>query len=146
MKITEGQKAPDFELTDQNGVVQKLSSYKGSWVLLFFYPKDFTPGCTKQVCNLRDNFDELSKYTKIIGISIDSSESHKRFIQKHELSFPLLSDTKKEVIKLYDSSGLLTAKRNTFLINPEGNIEKIYLKVSPTHQSEDILEFFNNIS
>ena len=144
MKLKEGQQAPDFELMDPNGALQTLTSYLGSWVVLFFYPRDFTPGCTKQVCNLRDHFDELSKYTKIIGISSDSNESHKKFSDKHKLSFPLLSDTEKKVINLYDSKGIIKTKRNTFLINPEGKIEKIYDKVDPTSQSEVVLEFFQS--
>jgi len=99
-------KTIDFSLTDQNGKVHKLSSYRGSWVLLYFYPKDDTPGCTKEACGFRDSLNELKKHNVVVlGVSADSVSSHQKFSQKYNLNFPLLSDEKKEVIKAYGVFG-----------------------------------------
>jgi len=142
-------KAIDFSLTDQNGKVHKLSSYRGSWVLLYFYPKDDTPGCTKEACGFRDSLNELKKHNVVVlGVSADSVTSHQKFAQKYNLNFPLLSDEKKEVIKAYDAwgkkkfmgkefEGIL---RVSFLINPEGDIVKKYDKVKPEIHAEEVLE------
>jgi len=101
-KIKEGQSAIDFTLPDQNGKLHKLSEYKGRWILLYFYPKDDTPGCTKEACAIRDAFPNFKKLQAIVfGISVDSVESHKKFAQKYNLPFTLLSDEKKEVVKKY---------------------------------------------
>jgi peroxiredoxin Q/BCP len=142
-------KAIDFSLTDQNGKVHKLSSYRGSWVLLYFYPKDDTPGCTKEACCFRDSLNELKKHNVVVlGVSADSVSSHQRFAQKYNLNFPLLADEKKEVIKAYGAwgkkkfmgkefEGIL---RVSFLINPEGDIVKKYDKVKPEIHAGEVLE------
>jgi peroxiredoxin Q/BCP len=142
-------KAIDFSLTDQNGKVHKLSSYRGSWVLLYFYPKDDTPGCTKEACGFRDSLNELKKHNLVVlGVSADSVTSHQKFAQKYNLNFPLLADEKKEVIKAYGAwgkkkfmgkefEGIL---RVSFLINPEGDIVKKYDKVKPEIHAGEVLE------
>jgi peroxiredoxin Q/BCP len=132
-------KAPDFTLPDEKEREHKLSEYSGNWVLLYFYPKDFTPGCIKEACSLRDNFEKLKDKIKIIGISADSVESHKKFSQKYTLPFMLLSDPGRNVIKLYGATGLIFAKRVSFLINPKGVIEKVYDKVNPETHADEIL-------
>ena len=150
-KIEVGKMAPDFELPDQNGKLHKLSDYRGKTVLLYFYPKDDTPGCTKEACSIRDsqsNFKNLT--TVVLGVSVDSVESHKKFAEKYGLPFPLLSDEKKEVVKLYgvwgkkEAAGLkhqeLGTLRSSFLIDPEGKIAKIYEKVKPEIHAEEVLE------
>lgn len=132
------QKAPDFTLPDHTGVMHTLSAYQGSWVLLYFYPKDDTPGCTKEACSLRDVTDTYKKNNIVIlGVSKDSSLSHEKFITKYSLPFTLLSDTKSEVIDMYHADGILLPKRISYLISPTGEIAKIYTKVTPeTHATE----------
>ena len=149
MKLTEDSKAPDFELPDQNGKIHKLSDYKGKWVLLYFYPKDDTPGCTKEACTIRDSFPKFGKLNiTVLGISKDSVVSHKKFEQKYNLPFALLSDEQKEVINLYGVWGekkfmgktYQGIHRTSFLINPEGTIAKIYEKVKPETHAEEVLK------
>jgi len=141
-------KATDFTLLDQNGKEHSLSGHKGKWVVLYFYPKDDTPGCTKEACSFRDSFRELQKMgVQILGISKDSVASHKKFAEKYNLNFPILSDESKEIVKAYKSWGKKKFMgrefegtiRNTYLINPTGEIVKFYEKVNPlTHASEII--------
>ena len=103
MKLKVGQKAPDFTLPDQTGKTHKLSTYKGKWVLLYFYPKDDTPGCTKEACGIRDEFPKFKKMDAVVfGVSADSVERHKKFADKYKLPFTLLSDEDKKVLKLYE--------------------------------------------
>ena len=135
--LKKGDSAPDFTLSDSEGKTHKLSDYKNQWVLLYFYPKDFTSGCIKEACEFRDNFEKLKKIVKIIGVSADSVESHKKFSEKYTLPFTLLSDKERKVINLYGATGLIFTKRVSFLINPSGIIEKVYNNVDPkTHASE----------
>ena len=132
--------APDFSLPDENGETHSLEEYRGSWVLLYFYPKDDTPGCTKEACSLRDYALEYEQNDLIvIGISKDSGESHQKFISKYKLPFTLLSDEKSKVIKMYGADGSIGTKRISYLIDPEGIIEKIYLKVEPEKHAEQVL-------
>lgn len=142
----------DFSLPDQNGKIHKLSDYKGHWVVLYFYPKDDTPGCTKEACNFRDSYRQLTKLgVQILGVSKDSVKSHKKFAEKYDLNFPILSDETKEVIKKYKAWGVKKFMgrefegilRTTYLINPQGKIEKIYEKVNPLIHSGEILEYLN---
>jgi len=139
----------DFSLTDQNGQTHKLSSYQGKWVLLYFYPKDNTPGCTKEACGFRDSLNDLKEHNVfVLGVSADSVSSHQKFSQKYQLNFPLLSDEKKEVIKAYGAwgkkkfmgrefEGIL---RISFLINPKGEIVKKYDKVKPEIHAKEVLK------
>ncbi len=145
-----GDKAPNFSLRDQNNLTHKLNDYKGNWVVLYFYPKDGTPGCTTQACDFRDAVKRIiASKSVVFGVSLDSVESHKLFSDKNKLPFSLLSDETGEVAKLYDSLRNLlvykTAKRNTFIINPKGLVAKIYLSVNPKNHSEMILNDLDNL-
>jgi peroxiredoxin Q/BCP len=142
-------KAKNFELPDQNGEVHKLSDYKGKWIVLYFYPTDDTPGCTKEACNFRDSINKFNKLgVVILGISKDSVASHKKFADKYKLNFTILSNETKDVIKKYKSWGIKKFMgrefegtiRNTYLINPKGEIVKFYEKVNPLTHSEEILK------
>lgn len=138
-----GDAAPDFTLLDEQGKTHTLSDYRGQKVVVYFYPKDDTPGCTKEACNFRDHFVEFNnRNIKILGISYDSAESHRRFKEKFDLPFTLLSDEDKKVAELYGSAGLFVPKRVTFLIDEEGRIVHIYEKVDVTTHGEEILKFF----
>lgn len=142
--LTIGQLAPDFPpeggLPDQDGKVHKLSDYRGKWVLLYFYPKDDTPGCTAEACALRDNLPRFKDIDAVVlGVSTDSVASHRRFADKYGLPFTLLSDERKEVVDLYGVQGPVFTNRTSFLINPTGNIAKIYEKVKPEVHAEQVL-------
>ena len=131
-----GDTAPSFSLEDQNSLTHQLGDYTGKWVVLYFYPKDDTPGCTTQACDFRDAVKRIiASKSVVFGISLDSVESHKKFSDKNNLPFSLLSDNKGKVAKQYNSLnnflGYKSAKRNTFIISPEGKIAKIYLSVDP---------------
>ena len=141
-----GDAAPDFNLIDQNGKEHKLSDYFGEKIVVYFYPKDDTPGCTKEACSIRDNFTQFKENNIIVfGISYDSPRSHKKFAEKYNLPFILLSDSAKSVARLYNSKGLFMAKRNTFLIDKEGKILKIYKKVDVSTHTENILNDFSKL-
>src|SRR3972149_7738615 len=144
--LKKGDKAPDFKLADQNGKLHSLADYKGSWLLIYFYPKDFTSGCTTEACSLRDNFSRIKDKLQLVGVSADSVESHKNFIEKYNLPFTLLSDPERKAIKSYGTNGLIFAKRTSFLINPQGTIEKIYEKVDPTTHAEEILKDISSLT
>ena len=163
MKLSVGDKAPEFTLPDQDGKNHSLSDYKGGWFLLYFYPKDNTEGCTKEACMLRDDFFGFSAKggsasggkklkVKIVGVSVDSVKSHKKFAQEYKLPFTLLSDEKKEVVNSYGVWGeksmygkkYMGILRTSFLINPKGKIEKVYEKVSPAEHSKEVLEDLKN--
>ncbi|MBI3274334.1 MAG: thioredoxin-dependent thiol peroxidase [Candidatus Colwellbacteria bacterium] len=141
-------KAPKFSLSDQNGRVHSLSENKGKWVLLYFYPKDDTPGCTKEACSIRDGWPAFKKLNCVVwGVSADSIKSHKNFSDKHKLPFTILSDENKEVINLYGVWGkkkfmgreYMGIKRISFLIDPEGFIYKIYKYVKPADHASEVL-------
>ena len=144
MKLTEEEDAPFFEGVDQDGEMHSLEDYSGKNLLLYFYPRDNTPGCTKEACSIRDNFALFEENNIIVfGISYDSPSSHKKFSEKYNLPFILLSDSAKSVATLYNSKGLFMAKRNTFLINEEGKIFKIYKNVNVSTHTESILNDFS---
>lgn len=146
-----GDKAPAFNAKDQNGNDISLSDYLGKKVVIYFYPKDNTPGCTAQACNLRDNYSELIKKGIIVlGVSADSEKSHQKFIDKYDLPFPLLADVDKNLINLYgiwgpkkflgkSFDGII---RTTFLINEEGDIAGIIEKPKTNDHTREILEIF----
>lgn len=147
---TVGAKAPTFSLPDQDGVVHTLGDYAGSWLLLYFYPKDDTPGCTIEACTIRDQFKDFKKIgAKVIGISTDSVKSHKKFADAYELPFTLLADEHKEMVGEYGVFGekkfmgrtYMGVSRTSFLVDPEGKIAKVYEKVKPlTHAAEVIAD------
>ncbi|MDM7323979.1 MAG: thioredoxin-dependent thiol peroxidase [Thermus sp.] len=141
--------APDFALPDQDGRVHRLSDYRGRWVVLYFYPKDDTPGCTKEACGFRDRMGDLKALGAVVlGVSADDVESHKRFAEKYSLNFPLLADPERKAILAYGAWGKknLYGKvregvlRQTFLIDPEGRIAKVWRKVSPERHAEEVAE------
>lgn len=140
--------ATDFSLPDQNGKIHTLAGYRGTWVVLYFYPKDDTPGCTKEACSFRDETAEFTKRgVAILGVSKDSVASHKKFADKYHLNFPLLSDESLAMIKAYNAWGEKKfmgrvfdgVLRNTYLINPKGEIAKVYEKINPLVHSEELL-------
>jgi len=136
--IKQGDQAIDFLAIDQNNQEHKLTDYRGNWVLLYFYPKDNTPGCTKEACAIRDVFSEFKKANVIVlGVSKDSVNSHQKFAQKYQLPFILLVDKDKEISKQYQADGLF--KRISYLINPQGYIAKIYPKVKPEEHAHEVL-------
>ena len=138
-------KAKDFKLSDQNGVFHTLADYRGKWLVMFFYPKDFSPGCTTQVCSYRDFISEIkAKGAEVVGVSMDSVESHKKFHDEHHLNFDILSDEAGMAVKTYGVTignyGLIKiAKRTTFLIDPNSEIIKTYEDVDPTKDARNIL-------
>jgi thioredoxin-dependent peroxiredoxin len=147
--LANGTKAPEFELVDQDNKKQALKDYLGRWVVVYFYPKDNTPGCTKEACNFRDSYQQLlSKKVVILGISKDSVESHLKFAQKYQLNFPLLADPDKKVIKVYGAWGVKKfmgrefegVRRITYLIDLKGMIYKGFEKVNPLIHAQEILK------
>ena len=143
-----GDKAPNFSLQDQNNITHTLSDYEGQWVVLYFYPKDDTPGCTTQACDFRDAVKRIiASKSVVFGLSLDSVASHKLFAEKYNLPFSLLADETGEVSELYDSLHWLKShsKRNTFIVNPKGNIAKIYLSVDPKTHSEMVLSDLDSL-
>lgn len=147
-------KAIDFNLPDQNGKIHKLTDYKGKWIVLYFYPKDDTPGCTKEACNFRDSFREIQKLgVQILGVSKDSVTSHKKFAEKYSLNFPILSNEAKEVIKAYGAWGekkfmgrtFEGTLRKTYLIDNKGEVRKIYDNVNPLNHASEVVEDIRNL-
>ena len=143
-----GTVAPEFCLKDQEGIVHRLSQYRQKWVLVYFYPKDNTPGCTKQACALRDADPDLSSLGAVVlGVSVDSVASHKKFAQKYGLTFPLLADEDKEVVRAYGVWGKKKFMgreydgifRTSFLVHPNGTIEKVYEQVKADRHAEMVL-------
>ncbi len=148
-QLKEGDKAPAFEGKNQDGKTIRLNDFKGKKVVLYFYPKDNTPGCTEEACNLRDNYAELSeKGFEVIGISPDSEKSHIKFRGKHKLPYNLISDSEKKILKDYGAWGEKSmygkffkgVLRTTFIINEEGVIEKVFTKVNTKDHARQILE------
>ena len=140
-----GQPAPEFALLDQHSTTHSLENYRGQWVVLYFYPKDDTPGCTKEACAFRDDYRTLSaQNTQVLGVSVDSKDSHAEFAEKYSLPFPLLADPKGLTAKKYQSlmslGPIKFAKRHTFIIDPKGITRQIYRKVDPASHSDQILD------
>lgn len=139
--------APDFRLPDQDNKMHALADYHGSWLVLYFYPKDDTPGCTKEACNFRDIREDIEQLAAVVGVSTDSVASHKKFSEKYHLNFTLLSDPTHEVIAAYGSWGprkfmgkeFLGTHRNTFIISPDGAIAKAYMGVDPKVHASQIV-------
>jgi peroxiredoxin Q/BCP len=146
-----GMPAPAFSLQDQNAVQRTLADYRGHWVVLYFYPKDDTPGCTTEACHFRDDYFEIKKLgADILGVSVDSEKSHAAFATKFSLPFPLLADINGVVSKQYGALWgmwpLRFARRHTFLINPDGNIAKIYRDVDPDKHSDELIAAIKELS
>jgi peroxiredoxin Q/BCP len=142
---TVGKPAPDFTLTTGEGNQVSLKDYRGKWVVLYFYPKDFTGGCTMEAHNFQRDIAQYEPlHAVVLGVSVDSAQSHKEFCAKEGLNFKLLADTEAKVATEYgstmDHAGHTYAARNTFLINPKGEVAKVFLKVDPTTHSTDVLK------
>jgi len=149
MAVNVGDKAPSFKLKNQDAKLISLADLKGKPIVLYFYPKDDTPGCTKEACNFRDEFPKFGKMkAEIIGVSIDSVESHKKFANKYKLPFNLLSDEKKEVVEKYGvwqeksmyGKKYMGIVRTTFIIDTEGKINKIFPKVKVEEHNNEVME------
>jgi peroxiredoxin Q/BCP len=148
-QLQAGDKAPDFKGFNQNGETVQLSDFAGKKLILFFYPKDNTPGCTAEACNLRDNFDALrEKGFELLGVSPDSQKKHQNFINKFELPFPLLADTEQEVLNAFGVWGeksmygrtYMGVFRTTFIIDENGIIQHVFTKVKTKDHTNQILE------
>lgn len=153
--LTVGDKAPDFSLPDQNGVVHTLNEVRGSFALLYFYPKDATPGCTVEAQTIRDSFPDFGALSvKVFGISADSVASHKKFADKHNLPFTLLADTEKDMVRAYGVWGTKKLMgreydgihRTSFLIAPDGTIAKVYEQVKPAEHAAQVLRDVKELS
>ncbi len=147
-----GAKAPSFETIDQDGNSVKLDDFKGKKVVLYFYPKDDTPGCTKEACAFRDNLPKFDKLNvEVLGVSVDNQKKHKKFADKYELSFKLLVDEEKIIVQKYKVWGLkkmmgreyMGTNRVTYIIDENGKIMKVYPKVKPEKHAEEILQDIN---
>lgn len=147
--LTAGDKAPEFTATDQNGKAVSLSDYKGKTVVLYFYPKDDTPGCTAEACDFRDNYQFLSSQGyEVIGVSTDDEKSHKRFETKYSLPFTLIADADQHIVNSYGvwveknmyGKKYMGTQRTTFIINPEGNISHVISKVDTKNSSQQVLD------
>ena len=143
-QVVVGQPAPEFELPDQDGQLHSLEDYRDRWVVLYFYPKDETPGCTTEACEFRDNiFEYREMNAQILGVSLDDVESHKSFAENHNLPFPLLADSEGIAAEAYGVktkfAGMTVAKRQTFIIDPTGKVAKHYEKVKPETHSAEVL-------
>ena len=149
--LKEGDKAPDFKVRDADGNLVKLSAFRGQKVVLYFYPKDDTPGCTREACSFRDSHSKLTRRgIKVLGVSLDSEASHKKFAAKYDLPFTLLSDPERSVSEAYGTYGekkfmgrtYMGLHRMTFLIDEKGRIKKIFNKVKPEGHADEVLEAF----
>ena len=147
--LKEGDLAPSFTATNQNGETVSLSDYKGKNVILYFYPKDDTPGCTAEACSFRDNYQAmLGKGFEVIGVSTDDEKSHKKFVNKYSLPFALIADTDKSIVEAYGvwveksmyGKKYMGTARTTFIINPEGVIVKVIDKVDTKNSSQQIID------
>ncbi|MBS13089.1 MAG: thioredoxin-dependent thiol peroxidase [Gemmatimonadetes bacterium] len=149
MRLAEGDKVPAFKLPDQEGTVHELKEYEGKWVVIYFYPKDNTPGCTKEACNFRDNIKPIEKLgAEVIGVSTDSVKKHSNFVAKYDLPFTLLADEEQKMVNDYGVWGLkkfmgreyMGTNRMTFIVDPKGKIAKVYPKVKAATHGEEVLE------
>jgi peroxiredoxin Q/BCP len=151
IQVKEGEKAPDFALQDQEGKTVRLSDYKGKgWVVLYFYPKDDTPGCTKEACSFRDNLNQFqSLNTTVLGVSVDDIRSHKKFSEKFNLNFSILSDTEYQACRRYGTLssmlGIKLAHRSTFIIDPDGIIQKVFPNVQPKDHAVEVAQALEDL-
>ena len=149
MRPAIGKAALKFTLADQEGKMHSLKDYLGKFVLLYFYPKDDTPGCTKEACSMRDNLSKFKKLdAQVLGVSIDTVKSHAKFAKKFDLTFPILADEQKELVEAYDVWGkkkfmgreYMGTYRVSFLIDPKGKIVKIYDPVKPEQHADEVMK------
>lgn len=151
-ELSEGQMAPDFTANDQNGKSTSLSDFSGNDLILYFYPKDDTPGCTAEACSFRDNYQSLlAQGFRVLGVSTDDEKSHQKFITKYNLPFPLISDTDKKIVEAYGvwieknmyGKKYMGVARKTFIIDKNGMIKKIIGKVDTNNSSQQVLDLLN---
>ena len=137
-----GDTAPELKLKDQHGNLVFLRDYAGRWVVLYFYPKDDTPGCTREACNFRDGSERLAAFNvQVLGVSVDSRESHENFARKFKLNFPVLADRTKKITRAYGALAFYRlARRMTFIIDPQGKIRKIFKSVNPKIHVEEVAQ------
>ncbi len=141
-----GSEAPDFELKNQSEQSVKLSDYRGKVVVLYFYPKDNTPGCTTEACDFRDSMETLTRQgIVVLGVSSDSVNSHKKFYTQKKLNFNILSDQKKEVISKYGANGPLHTRRITYIIDKNGKVAHLFDKVNPKGHAKEVLDKVNEL-
>ncbi len=147
--LKEGDIAPQFNLPDQNGDMHSLADERGNWVLLYFYPRDNTPGCTTEACTIRDVYPDFGKLNcTVFGVSADSVESHKKFEEKQNLPFTLLADPEKKMIESYGvwqpkkfmGKEFMGIVRSSYLVDPEGKVAKVYKKVKPVEHASEVLQ------
>lgn len=148
--LVPGSPAPMFELTDQYGKTHRLEDYRGHWLVIYFYPRDDTPGCTREACAFRDDYAELKRMNvALVGVSLDDEESHRSFAQKYGLPFPLLADTGGQVASAYGALWKLGpirfARRNSFIVDPEGRIAKIYRTVKASRHSDEVISTLKSL-
>lgn len=144
-----GAPAPAFSLADQSGKTRTLAEFRGKWVVLYFYPKDDTPGCTEEACKFRDDIFTLNQMdAQVIGVSLDDSASHAQFAKKYSLPFPLLADPSGAVTRSYGAlpQGSRYARRYTFLIDPAGKVAKVYTSVETSRHSVEVIEDLKRLS
>lgn len=145
--LTIGTQAPDFNLADHTGAMRTLSEFVGSYVVVYFYPKDDTPGCTKEACMIRDMYHDFEKNgIVVLGISKDSPASHAKFREKYQLPFILLSDPEKHAIGAYGATGMMFSKRVTYVVDPKGVIVKVYPDVDPAGHALELLKDIAELS
>lgn len=136
--LSVGSLAPEWKGLDQHGKERSSEEFSGKWSLLYFYPKDDTPGCTAEACGFRDKYDELKKHIHVVGVSGDDTESHKKYALKYRLPFTIIADPARTIIRAYGVENNLKAKRSSFLIRPGGEIEKIYPEVDPEIHAAEV--------
>lgn len=148
-----GMQAPNFKTIDQNGESVTLEQFRGKKVILYFYPKDDTPGCTKEACGFRDNFEKFKKINvEVLGVSVDDEKKHKKFAEKYNLPFRLLADTEKKIVQDYGVWGekslygkkYMGTNRVTYLIDENGKIERVFPKVKPETHAEELLQILSS--
>jgi len=147
----EGEPAPDFALGDGNGAVHRLADYRGRWLVLYFYPKDHTPGCTREACEFRDGMEALDRSrAAVVGISLDPPERHLAFAAQYGLPFTLLSDPGGRVAASYGSLmslGIVRfARRHTFIIDPKGRVARVFRQVSPRNHADEVIETLRELA
>ena len=145
LKLKEGDKAPNFSALTNGGDEISLADFKGKAVILYFYPRDDTPGCTKEACGFRDHFEAFTKKGAVVlGVSVDPVKTHDKFVAKFKLPFPLLADAKGELARRYgslrDLGVIKFARRNTFLIDPQGRVAKVYLSANTSRNSQEVID------
>lgn len=149
-RLRVGEAVPEFQLADQQGTQHRLTSYRGRWLVLYFYPRDDTPGCTREACHFRDDFQQLQRlHAQVVGVSVDAADSHARFATKYHLPFPLLADTQGLVAARYGAlitlGPLKMARRMTFIIAPDGRVAHLFPRVDPDKHVMEVTRILKDL-